>query len=292
MKSTTTTSTIKTTTNNGNNNDNIINNLSPTTILASTFVAGIAIGTLSLLSVQAIVRSSGRKSGKGKKIAVVLSGAGYLDGSEITETVGVLASLAECGAEAICFAPFNSQTDVVDHNDPSTPKAFAPRMCHQEAARICRGGVVDLAKLDVNTYDGVIFPGGFGVAKSLSSWASEGPKCTLNPDVVRVIEGFLSAKKPIGCCCIAPVLGAKVVSSLGGTLRLTLGGTGPKWPYDGTIDAIKTLPGIIHVNAEVNEIVIDEVHKFVSTPAYMSDSKPDSIIRGVRKLVRKVISMT
>ena len=33
--------------------------------------------------------------------------------------------------------------------------------------------------------------------------------CTVNEDVVRVLKDFHKAKKPIGLCCIAPVLAVK-----------------------------------------------------------------------------------
>ena len=51
----------------------------------------------------------------GKKAAVVMAGCGYLDGSETTESLAVLVTLAELGIEAQVFAPDASQTDVMDH---------------------------------------------------------------------------------------------------------------------------------------------------------------------------------
>lgn len=54
------------------------------------------------------------------------------------------------------------------------------------------------------------FQGGFGVAKNLCSWAVEGKDCTVNELVKSTLKAFHSAKKPIGLCCISPVLAAKV----------------------------------------------------------------------------------
>lgn len=48
--------------------------------------------------------------------------------------------------------------------------------------------------------------------------------CTVNEDVVRVLKDFHKAKKPIGLCCIAPVLAAKVL----GNVVITLGKKGKK----------------------------------------------------------------
>ncbi len=39
------------------------------------------------------------------RVAVILSGCGYLDGTEIHESVVTLLSLDRAGAEVSCFAP-------------------------------------------------------------------------------------------------------------------------------------------------------------------------------------------
>ena len=50
-----------------------------------------------------------------KKIGVILSGCGYLDGAEIRESVITLLSIDRLGAEAICMAPNIDQMHVVNH---------------------------------------------------------------------------------------------------------------------------------------------------------------------------------
>ena len=74
------------------------------------------------------------------RVAVVLSGCGYLDGAEIQESVITLLALDEAGAEVECLAPDKPQRDVVDHltGKPvdearnvlteSAPRYFAHRM--------------------------------------------------------------------------------------------------------------------------------------------------------------------
>lgn len=54
-------------------------------------------------------------AGERKKVAVVLSGCGVYDGSEIHEAVSVLVHLSRAGVEARCFAPDIPQADVVNH---------------------------------------------------------------------------------------------------------------------------------------------------------------------------------
>lgn len=51
-----------------------------------------------------------------------------------------------------------------------------------------------------------------------------GVSCKVHEDVVRVLKDFHKAKKPIGLCCIAPVLAAKVL----GNVTITLGRKGKK----------------------------------------------------------------
>ena len=53
-------------------------------------------------------------------------------------------------------------------------------------------------------------PGGFGAAKNLSNFAVEGPNMEVDGTVSRVLKEFHGAGKPIGLCCIAPVIAAKV----------------------------------------------------------------------------------
>jgi enhancing lycopene biosynthesis protein 2 len=57
-----------------------------------------------------------------------------------------------------------------------------------------------------------------------SDFAVNGVSCKVNEDVVRVLKDFHKAKKPIGLCCIAPVLAAKVFNNV----TITLGKKGNK----------------------------------------------------------------
>ncbi|XP_044293658.1 glutamine amidotransferase-like class 1 domain-containing protein 3A, mitochondrial isoform X2 [Varanus komodoensis] len=144
----------------------------------------------------------------GKRVALVLAGCGVFDGSEIHEASAALVHLSRAGAEVKMFAPNIEQKDVVDHlkGHPSKEK----RNVLVESARLARGNIQDLAELRVDEFDAIVFPGGFGVAKNLCSWAEEGKDCTVNELVKSTLEAFHSAKKPLGLCCISPVLAAKV----------------------------------------------------------------------------------
>uniref|UniRef100_A0A8C7WMJ3 Si:ch211-153b23.5 n=1 Tax=Oryzias sinensis TaxID=183150 RepID=A0A8C7WMJ3_9TELE len=144
-----------------------------------------------------------------KRVAVILSGCGVYDGTEVHEASAVLVHLSRAGAKVQMFAPNADQMHVINHCEgkPTEEK----RNILQESARIARGDITDLAKLDVSEFDACIIPGGFGVAKNLSDWAVKNKDCTVLPQVEKIITAFHKAKKPLALCCISPVLAAKII---------------------------------------------------------------------------------
>lgn len=103
------------------------------------------------------------------RVAVVLSGCGVYDGSEIQEAVSVLVHLSRAGAAYECFAP-DREAPVVDHLTGSD--AGERRNVLRESARIARGKIRALAELRAEEFDAVVFPGGFGAAKNLCDFAT------------------------------------------------------------------------------------------------------------------------
>nr|XP_033802704.1 glutamine amidotransferase-like class 1 domain-containing protein 3A, mitochondrial [Geotrypetes seraphini] len=222
----------------------------------------------------------------GKKVAVILSGCGVYDGSEIHECSAVLVHLSRACAQAELYAPNIEQKHVVDHvkGQPTEDK----RNVLVESARIARGNIKDLADLNVNKLDALIIPGGFGVAKNLSTWAVDGKDCTVTKTVENTIKAFHTAKKPIGLCCIAPVLAAKTIPGC----ELTVGHDTEceKWPYAKTADAMKEL-GCKHVNKHVDEIHVDSKNKLVTTSAFMCNAPIHEIFDGIGNMVKEVLKL-
>uniref|UniRef100_A0A8C4EHH5 Si:ch211-153b23.5 n=1 Tax=Dicentrarchus labrax TaxID=13489 RepID=A0A8C4EHH5_DICLA len=169
-----------------------------------------------------------------KRVAVILSGCGVYDGTEIHEASAVLVHLSRAEAKVQMFAPDADQMHVVNHCEgkPTEEK----RNILQESARIARGNVTDLAKLDVSAFDAAIIPGGFGVAKNLSDWAVNNKDCAIQPDLEKLIKAFHKAGKPLGMCCISPILAAKIMPGC----ELTVGQDKEceKWPYAQTAEFI------------------------------------------------------
>jgi len=216
-----------------------------------------------------------------KKVAVIISGCGYLDGAEIQEAVFTMLALDQAGAEVSFFAPDEDQMHVIDHTK-AEPAEGEKRNVLKEAARIVRGKIADVKSADASNFDALIFPGGFGAAKNLSDFAVNGPDCKINAAVEKLIKDFHAAGKPIGFICIAPALAAKVI---GDGVKLTIG------TDEGTASALESL-GAKHVNCKVNEACIDEDKKVASAPAFMYDAGPSAgVFEGIQKVVQAVLKM-
>jgi enhancing lycopene biosynthesis protein 2 len=214
----------------------------------------------------------------GKKVCVVLSGCGVYDGSEIQEAVIALLALSRAGATAVCAAPDKAQMHVIDH---STGQVSAEaRNVRAEAARIARGDVRPLAEVRVEDFDALFFPGGYGAAKNLSTFAVDGAGAQVDPEVARVIHAFHDAGKPIGAVCISPC----VVAATLRTGTYTIGSDA------GTASAIEAMGGQ-HQVAPVDEAVVDRRNRVVTAPAYMESAPLRDIATGIEKAVAATLEL-
>jgi enhancing lycopene biosynthesis protein 2 len=217
----------------------------------------------------------------GKKIGVVLSGCGVYDGAEIQESVITLLALDRAGAKIVCMAPDIPQLHVINHVK-GDPIAGEKRNVLIESARISRGEIKNIKDVKAADLDALIFPGGYGAAKNLSTFAVDGANCKVNPAVERLVKEVYGAKKPLGFICIAPVLAAKILGKH--QPKLTIGND------PGTAQAIEKMGGK-HVVCKVDEIAIDEVNKIVTTPAYMLGPSIAAVAKGIEKCVAEVLKM-
>lgn len=213
-----------------------------------------------------------------KKFAVVLSGCGVFDGAEIHEATLSLLAIAKMGCTYEIFAPDIKQYHVVNHI--TGDEMEETRNVLVESARIARGKIRDLKEFHPADFDGLLFPGGFGAAKNLSTWAFEGADAAILPEVEVAISGMVALKKPVGALCISPVILARVL----GEVHLTIGDD------ESTIDALESL-GTKHVYATHGEVVVDPDHLLVTTPCYMLDATIVQIAEGADNLVDAMIKL-
>ncbi len=215
-----------------------------------------------------------------KRVGVILAGCGYLDGAEIHEATCTLLSLDRRKAKLVAMAPDVPQMHVVDHLK-GEPTGEA-RSVLTESARIVRGRIQPLAKVGAQDLDALVFPGGYGVAKNLCTFAVDGRKMKVLPEVERIVRDMRSAGKPLGFICIAPVIAARVLGGEG--VKLTIGNDAE------TAAAIESW-GARHLECKVDEIVVDERLEVVSTPAYMLGPWIAPVAAGIDKLISAVLEM-
>lgn len=217
-----------------------------------------------------------------KKVAVILSGCGVFDGSEIHEACAALLALHRAGAEAVICAPAGPQMHVVNHL-AGEPAAGETRDILVESARLARGEILPLSEIDVAGLDAVLLPGGFGAAKNLCTFAVDGENCTVNPEVESFLRQAHQQNLAIGAMCIAPVILAKV---FGPELKpsLTIGN-------DAATAGLVEKMGARHVDCAADECVVDVPNRMASTPAYMLAGDIGQVFDGAAVFVEKLLGL-
>lgn len=213
---------------------------------------------------------------KSKKFAVVLSGCGVYDGSEIHEAVFTLLAISKFGCTYQVFAPDTNQHHVINHLTGEVMKEGRNMLI--ESARIARGKALPLSDFRAEEYDALIFPGGFGAAKNLSTFAFDGTGATVMQEVEKAVKAMHNLKKPIGALCIAPVILAKII----GNAEVTIGSD------NGTAGQIEKM-GATHKITSHGQVTIDRQNNLFTTPCYMLDSTIAQIAEGAENVVKAMI---
>ena len=213
-----------------------------------------------------------------KKIAIILSGCGVYDGTEIHEATMSMLAVDQAGAQYELFAPDIDQHHVINHL--TGKQSEGTRNVLVESARIARGKIRNLKEFNPAEFDALLFPGGSGAVKNLSDYAVEGAAIKVNADVEKAIQSMHAAGKPIGALCIAPVLLAKVIAGC----NVTIGND------KDTASHIVQMSSH-HSNTNATGIVIDEKNKLVTTPCYMLGTRISEIYEGAGKVVEALMKM-
>jgi len=211
-----------------------------------------------------------------KKFAVVLAGCGVYDGAEIHEATLSMYQIKKQGADYEIFAPDIDQHHVINHLTGDEMKE--KRNVLVESARIARGKIKPLADFKAEDFDAILFPGGFGVAKNLCTFAFDGPDCKVNNDTEKAIKAMHKAGKPIGALCISPVIVAKIL----GDVELTIG------KDKDTATAVEKM-GASHKSTSHGEVIIDAGNNVYTTPCYMLDANIVQIGEGAENIVRAIL---
>ena len=207
-------------------------------------------------------------------IAIILSGCGNRDGSELQETLSLMLAIDRRGWHYQCFAPHGTYT-VVSHCDGN--EDGEERDLFVESARIARGDILPLDDYRPDDYDALALPGGMGAARNLSTFAFDGVAMTVRPDVERAILDTFKLHKPILAMCIAPMVLAKVLGPYG--VKLTLGQPCP------AADAARQLGADIEY-CNPTDVCADKQHLVFTTPAYMVATHISQIFEGADNMVK------
>ncbi|MCH9622069.1 MAG: Glyoxalase ElbB [Chlamydiia bacterium] len=215
-----------------------------------------------------------------KKIAIILSGCGGLDGAEVSEGVCSLLAIENAGFSWEAFSLNENQKNVISHSNMK--KIDQTRNMMAEAGRIVHGKINELKDLKISHFDVLWFVGGYGVVSSFSDLAEKGVEGTVHPEIRQVILDFYQAKKPMVGICIAPSIIAKTLSDH--KLTITLGKS------DEYTNLLKNL-GHDARKIESDEFVYDEDYKIYSTPAFMNeDATVLMIYEALQKITKKLAS--
>ncbi len=218
--------------------------------------------------------------------ALILSGCGNLDGSDVWEVVLLSHYLSKKGISPAFFAPDEMQKEVVDH---LTQIATGERRnVLKESARIAWGEIREMKSLSAKEVDGIILPGGNGIIKNLADYLGEPEDGYLKPgpDLQRIIREIFRRRKPIGACGLAGLLVASALRDILDTpLTLTMG----KDP-----ELIKQIEGMgaVHVLSKGREVVMDSEHKLVTTPASLLKLEPNQMALSMESMINGVLELT
>jgi enhancing lycopene biosynthesis protein 2 len=220
-----------------------------------------------------------------KRVAIVLSGCGAGDGSDIRQAMLALFAAERAGARVVWAAPDVEQGRVIDHRSGEPVADAPPRRALLEAARIAGASIRDLASLTVEEVDALIIPGGHGVGSVLSNYDQKGGICDVHPDVVRLLKGNLASHRPMGFVGLASILAARVLGPVAG-VHVTLGlrhGTAHKHAAVMGADVRPCPPA---------DIFIDKKNRVISTPAdLVEEIRPGELAAAIDKLVRTLVHL-
>src|SRR5450631_4163279 len=219
----------------------------------------------------------------GKRVAVVLSGCGWGDGSDAAETMLAMLSAERGGAEIICVAPAREQRTVVDHLTGGGADKVT-RNARVEAARLSGGPVLPLAELRPDAVDALLVPGGGGAGITLSDYAEKHELCTVDPDLVKLLRALLTAHRPMGFVGLSALLAARVLGPVAG-VRVTLGSRGTPASKHAAIMGADVRP------CTADDVIADQKARVTTTPGFLVEgARLAGVARAIDRLVRVVVA--
>jgi enhancing lycopene biosynthesis protein 2 len=216
-----------------------------------------------------------------KRVGVLLSGCGRLDGSDVAEAMLTLLVIERAGALAICAAP-DADLAAVDH--VTGERTDGARNAWAEAARIAGPLIRPLSALDVDAIDALIVPGGEGPIATLSDYPAKHELCQIQPDLARLLRAMLQARRPMGFFGLSALLAARVLGPATG-VRVTVGSKGTPAAKHAAIMGADVRP------CAPEDVIVDQKARVYSTPGFLVEGVGlPGVARAVDRLVRAVVA--
>lgn len=201
-------------------------------------------------------------SSKRRNFAIVATGVGFLDGTDVTECSSLMIHFGEVGFNPVFFAPEGTSEETIDHATRDVDKNEI-RDIHAEVTRISRNKVVPLKTLRSKAGEALVIPGGGGLAMLLPGFSENNTNFGIDPSLEAAIKEFHDEGKPIiatsnGVIAVARVLGTK---NGGPGVKLSVGD-------DSELEEIVRGLGCTPVETKIHQSVTDEEHKVISTGGF------------------------
>lgn len=220
---------------------------------------------------------------KKNKVAMILAGAGHLDGSELRESIFSILMCDRKDYEVSFFAQ-NGQLIESSHL-PGVDSQKQSRDILVESARVTRGhNTYPLTDINLENFDALILPGGFGMARTytnLNEIKQDFSEQFRVLDPLRsIIKEAHEKKMPIVAICISPLL---IASALGEFKpRLTIGND------EEFSQKINSLGGE-HQKCSIQSCVVDKENLLISTAAYMYEgARISNVFLGIEESFRQL----
>lgn len=214
------------------------------------------------------------------RAAVIFSGCGQKEGTEISEAVLSLLALEKRGIQWEGFAPdmkFMARSYL-----KGDKKELGEREIIDEACRITRCNVHPLEELKVEAFDLLCLPGGLGAAQILSNFRTHGFEGEVMDSLKTIIVAFHKLKKPIVAICISPAVVALALKNQK-NLRFTLG-MDKKYQEKCSWGNIQ--------ESLANDCVVDPSNRIVSTPAFMiAEANRYDVSIGIDKAIAEATKL-
>ncbi|WP_459176838.1 type 1 glutamine amidotransferase family protein [Ewingella americana] len=211
-----------------------------------------------------------------KPVGVVLCCDDFSGRTGFQEAFLVLSALKKQGVKSLCITACDIQLDVI--KEFFYKKEKEDFVTATESSLLSLSEIISLKESIPENLSGLIFPGGFGLIRRLTTLETDGSDYTIDEELFTLMQEIHKQSKPLGFISQAAILAPKLA---GAEVRVTLGTDIDRAEL---LDAIGAEP----VLCPADDIVINLEMKIVSTPGLLSEQSEGEAALGIDKLVRCV----